>query len=69
MCLSLSLMVKEINIFCQSNGKLSAKGRKSKLAETQVFIDTSTTNSMPLAPSKKESNSIILIKKDMTLTF
>ena len=38
--------------------------KKSKLAETQVFIDTSTTNSMPLAPSKKESNSIILIKKE-----
>jgi hypothetical protein len=38
--------------------------KKSKLAETQVFIDTSITNSMPLAPSKKESNSIILIKKE-----
>ena len=34
------------------------------MAETQVFIDTSTTNSLPLAPSKKESNSIILIKKE-----
>ena len=38
--------------------------KKSKLAKTQVFIDTSTTNSMPLAPSKKESSSIILIKKE-----
>ncbi|MDC0159779.1 HD domain-containing protein, partial [Candidatus Nitrosopelagicus sp.] len=35
--------------------------KKSKLDKSQVFIDTSTTHSMPLAPSKKESNSIILI--------
>ena len=39
-------------------------GKKSKLAESQIFIDTSTTHSMPLAPSKKESKSIILIKKE-----
>ena len=38
--------------------------KKSKLAENQIFIDTSSTHSMPLAPSKKESNSIILIKKE-----
>ena len=38
--------------------------KKSKLDKSQVFIDTSTTHSMPLAPSKKESNSIILITKD-----
>jgi len=38
--------------------------KKSKLAESQIFIDTSTTHSMPLAPSKKESSSIILIKKE-----
>ena len=37
--------------------------KKSKLDESQIFIDTSTTHSMPLAPSKKESNSIILITK------
>ena len=38
--------------------------KKSKLAENQIFIDTSSTHSMPLAPSKQESNSIILIKKE-----
>ena len=38
--------------------------KKSKLDESQVFIDTTTTHSMPLAPSKKESSSIILITKD-----
>ena len=38
--------------------------KKSKLDESQVFIDTTTTHSMPLAPSKKESSSIILITKE-----
>tara|TARA_Y100000590_G_scaffold199938_1_gene227104 strand:+ start:1082 stop:2317 length:1236 start_codon:yes stop_codon:yes gene_type:complete len=38
--------------------------KKSKLSENQIFIDTSSTHSMPLAPSKKESNSIILITKE-----
>jgi hypothetical protein len=38
--------------------------KKSKLDDTQVFLDTSTTHSIPLTPSKKESKSIILVKKD-----
>ena len=38
--------------------------KKSKLSPDQVFLDTSTTHSIPLTPSKKESKSIILIKKD-----
>ena len=35
--------------------------RKSKVAENEVFVDSSTTSSMPLSPSKKESNYIILV--------
>ena len=35
--------------------------RKSRVAENEVFVDSSTTPSMPLSPSKKESNSIILV--------
>ena len=35
--------------------------RKSRVAENEVFVDSSTTSSMPLSPSKKESNSIILV--------
>ena len=31
---------------------------------SQVFLDTSITHSIPLTPSKKESKSIILVKKD-----
>ena len=35
--------------------------KKSKVDENEIFVDSSTTPSMPLSPSKKESNSIILI--------
>ena len=38
--------------------------KKSKINPNQIFIDTSTTSSIPLTPSKKESKSIILTKKD-----
>ena len=38
--------------------------KKSKVAESEVFVDSSTTPSMPLSPSKKESNSIILVTDD-----
>ena len=39
--------------------------KKSKLDTSQVFLDTSITHSIPLTPSKKESKSIILVKKDL----
>jgi len=35
--------------------------KKSRVAENEVFVDSSTTPSMPLSPSKKESNYIILV--------
>ena len=38
--------------------------KKSKANTGQVFLDTSTTHSIPLTPSKKESKSIILVKKE-----
>ena len=38
--------------------------KKSKINTNQVFLDTSTTHSIPLTPSKKESKSIILVKKN-----
>ena len=37
--------------------------KKSKVNTSQVFLDTSTTHSIPQTPSKKESKSIILVKK------
>ena len=38
--------------------------KKSKINPNHIFIDTSTTSSIPLTPSKKESKSIILTRKD-----
>ena len=38
--------------------------RKSKVDENEVFVDSSVTPSIPLAPSKKESKQIILISQE-----
>ena len=38
--------------------------KKSKVDESDIFIDSSVTPSLPLAPSKKESKHILLISKD-----
>ena len=37
--------------------------KKSKVDQSQIFVDSSVTPSIPLAPSKKESQSIILVSK------
>ncbi|MEX0911257.1 MAG: phosphohydrolase, partial [Nitrosopumilaceae archaeon] len=37
--------------------------KKSKVDESEIFIDASKTPSIPLTPSKKESQSIILTSK------
>ncbi len=42
--------------------------KQSKVNENDIFIDSSITPSIPLAPSKKESQSIILITKDVNTT-
>jgi HD superfamily phosphohydrolase len=41
---------------------------KSKVEESEIFIDVSMTPSIPLTPSKKESESIILTSKKGTLS-
>ncbi len=38
--------------------------KKSKVNEDEIFVDSSVTPSIPLAPSKKESDKIILISKE-----
>jgi hypothetical protein len=38
--------------------------KKSKVDENEIFIDSSITPSIPLAPSKNESKSIVLISND-----
>lgn len=42
--------------------------KKSKIDESEIFIDVSMTPSIPLTPSKKESESIILTSKKGTLS-
>ncbi len=39
--------------------------RKSKIDENEIFVDSSVTPSIPLAPSKNESKSIILITNNV----
>ncbi|HSB56756.1 MAG TPA: HD domain-containing protein [Nitrosopumilaceae archaeon] len=41
--------------------------KKSKVDESEIFIDISTTPTIPLTPSKKESQSIILTSKKGSL--
>ncbi len=38
--------------------------KKSKVDENEIFVDSSVTPSIPLAPSKNESKSIILITNE-----
>ena len=38
--------------------------KKSKIDENEIFVDSSVTPSIPLAPSKNESKSIILITNE-----
>ncbi len=41
-----------------------AISKKSKVDENEIFVDSSVTPSIPLAPSKKESKSVILITNE-----
>jgi len=42
----------------------TAISKKSKIDENEIFVDSSVTPSIPLAPSKNESTSIILITNE-----
>jgi len=42
--------------------------KKSKADENEIFVDSSVTPSIPLSPSKKESQSIILVTKNAKKT-
>ncbi len=48
--------------------KLSGRevSKKSKVDENEIFVDSSVTPSIPLAPSKNESKPIILITNEGT---
>jgi len=45
----------------KTNELRTSISKKSKINETEIFVDSSVTPSIPLAPSKKESKQIILI--------
>ena len=38
--------------------------KKAKIDENEIFVDSSVTPSIPLAPSKNESKSIVLISNE-----
>ena len=42
----------------------SQLSKKSKIDESEIFVDSSVTPSIPLAPSKNESTSVILITNE-----
>ncbi len=45
----------------KTNELRTSISKKSKINETEIFVDSSVTPSIPLTPSKKESKQIILI--------
>ncbi len=48
----------------RTNELRTAISQKSKIDEDEIFVDSSVTPSIPLAPSKNESKSIILITNE-----
>jgi HD superfamily phosphohydrolase len=48
----------------KTNEIRSLLSKKSKVSEDEIFVDSSVTPSIPLAPSKKESKQIILITNE-----
>ena len=48
----------------KTNEIRSSLSKKSKVNEEEIFVDSSVTPSIPLAPSKKESKKIILITNE-----
>ena len=48
----------------RTNELRTSISKKSKIDETEIFVDSSVTPSIPLAPSKNESTSIILITNE-----
>jgi len=48
----------------KTNEIRSSLSKKSKVNENEIFVDSSVTPSLPLAPSKKESKQIILITNE-----
>ncbi len=53
----------------QTDELRNAISKKSKIDENEIFVDSSVTPSIPLAPSKNESKSIILVTNENGKSF
>jgi hypothetical protein len=50
----------------QENKIKQSIAKKSKISINEIFVDTTTTSSLPLTPSKEKSKSIILVTDGLT---
>ena len=58
------LTSKTLLVKTKTNEIRTSLSKKSKIDENEIFVDSSVTPSIPLAPSKKESKKIILITNE-----
>ncbi|MBI1663743.1 MAG: HD domain-containing protein [Nitrosopumilus sp.] len=64
-CVFESIMTSRKNLKkIKTNELRTSISKKSKVEENEIFVDSSVTPSIPLAPSKNESKSVILITND-----
>ncbi|MDH3312492.1 MAG: HD domain-containing protein [Nitrosopumilus sp.] len=64
-CVFERILTSQINLKKTRTDELrTVISKKSKVEENEIFVDSSVTPSIPLAPSKNESNSIILISNE-----
>jgi uncharacterized protein len=65
-CVFERILTKKIKLGKMKTNELKNQiSKKSKIPNNEIFIDSSITPSIPLSPSKKESQSIILVTKDV----
>ena len=64
-CVFERILTSQTNLKKIRTNELRAEiSKKSKIDESEIFVDSSVTPSIPLAPSKNESKSIILISNE-----
>ena len=64
-CVFERILTSRTNLKKTRTNELRAEiSKKSKIDESEIFVDSSVTPSIPLAPSKNESKSIILISSE-----
>ena len=64
-CVFERILTSRTNLKKTRTNELRAEiSKKSKIDESEIFVDSSVTPSIPLAPSKNESKSIVLISNE-----